>query len=258
MTSDPATRWIFRPRANPRAALRLVCFPYAGGGGSVFRTWPDALPPEIEVLAIALPGREARAREPLFNRLTPLVSSLADAIGPELRTPFAIYGHSLGAMVGFAFARELRRRSLGQPIHLFASARRAPQLPGRTQLHQLPEPELLAVLRRMGGIPDAVLDCPELIAYFLPIMQADIAVSETEMIGLDAPLSCPITAMGGLNDHWVTAAELAAWRAQTTGSFEHEMFPGGHFFLHNEHARLLSSLSRRLSECWPQPRGFLR
>ena len=247
MTSDPAARWIYRPRPNPRAALRLVCFPYAGGSASVFRTWPDALPPDVELLAIALPGRDARAMEPLFDRLTPLIACLADDIGPQLRAPFAIYGHSFGAMLGLGFARELRRRSLGQPVHLFASARRAPQLPGRTPLHPLSDSELLMALRRMGGIPDAVFDAPELIEYFLPIVRADIAASETETIGLDAPLGCPITAMGGVDDDRVSVDELDAWRAQTTGPFEREMFPGGHFFLQSDPQRFLSSLSRRLA-----------
>lgn len=246
MTPDLATRWLVRPRPNPHAALRLVCFPYAGGSATAFRTWPDALPPEVEVLAIALPGRDARAREPQFDRLTPLAASLADAIGPELRAPFAIFGHSFGAMVGFGFARELQRRSLGQPVHFFASARRAPQLAERLPLHGLSDPDLLAALRRMGGIPDAVFDVPELVDYFLPIIRADIAVSETETIGTEAPLRCPITAMGGVGDERVTVDELDAWRAQTTGPFEREMYPGGHFFLQSDRDQVLGSVSRRL------------
>lgn len=247
MTPDPATRWLVRPRPNPRAALRLVCFPYAGGSATVFRTWPDALPPEVEVLAIALPGRDARAREPLVDRLTPLVASLADAIGPELRAPFAIFGHSFGAMVAFGFAHELQRRSLAQPVHFFASARRAPQLAERVPLHGLSGPDLLAELRRMGGTPDAVFNVPELIDYFLPIVRADIAVSETATIGTDAPLSCPITAMGGVGDNRVSVDELDAWGAQTTGPFEREMYPGGHFFVNDDRERVLGSVSRRLT-----------
>lgn len=247
MTADAASRWIVRPRPNPRAALRLVCFPYAGSGATIFRTWPDALPPEVELLAIALPGRDARALEPLVDRLAPLVSSLADEVGPQLRAPFAIFGHSFGAMLGFGFARELQRRKLGQPVHFFASGRRAPQLPERARLHRLSDPELLAALRRMGGIPDAVFDVPEMIEYFLPIVRADIAASEAETIGLDAPLSCPITAMGGISDERVSVDDLDAWRAQTTGPFEREMYAGGHFFLQSDRDRFLSSLSRRLT-----------
>jgi medium-chain acyl-[acyl-carrier-protein] hydrolase len=247
MTPDPASRWLVRPRPNPGAALRLVCFPYAGGGAMAFRTWPEALPPEIEVLAIALPGRDARAREPAFDRLTPLVARLADEVGPQLRAPFALLGHNFGALVGLGVARELQRRKLGEPVHLFASGRRAPQLPERTRLHGLPEPELVAALRRLGGTPDEVFDVPELVEYFLPIVRADIAANESETIGLDAPLSCPITAMGGVDDNRVTVDDLDAWRAQTTGPFEREMYPGGHFFVHGERDRVLGSLSRRLS-----------
>jgi medium-chain acyl-[acyl-carrier-protein] hydrolase len=246
LTSAPASRWIFRPRPHPTARLRLLCFPYAGGGPSLFRTWPAALPPDVEVLAIALPGRESRSREPLFDRLTPLIDSLVDAVGSQLRAPFAIYGHSFGAMVGFGVAQELRRRALGQPVHFFASGRRAPQLSERIPLSRLPDAEFLSALGRMGGIPDAVLAEPELMEYFLPILRADIAVSESGSIGVDAPLRCPITAMGGVDDDRVTVEELEAWRAQTTGAFEREMFPGGHFFLHSEREGLLRSMSRRL------------
>ena len=246
MTSDPAARWIYRPRPNPHARLRLVCFPYAGGGAGVFRTWPKALPPEVELLAIALPGRDARVREPRFDRLTPLVTSLTDALAPQLRAPFAIYGHSFGALVGFGVARELQRRGVSA-VHVFASGRRAPQLPEQAPMHQLPDAELLAVLRRMGGTPDAVFEEPELIAYFLPIVRADIAVNETETIAPDAPLRCPLTVMGGVDDERVTADGLDAWRAQTTAAFDCEMFPGGHFFIHSEREQFLGSLSRRLA-----------
>src|SRR5688500_13729994 len=107
-----ANRWIIRPRRNHEAALRLVCFPFAGGGATVFRTWPESLPGDVEVLAIALPGRESRSRERPIDRLAPLIASMTDAIGAQLQPPFAIYGHSLGALIGFSFARELRRRGL--------------------------------------------------------------------------------------------------------------------------------------------------
>lgn len=226
--------------------MRLVCFPYAGGGASLFRTWPDGLPDAVEVLAVALPGREGRSAERLFDRLAPLVDRMVDELAPRLRAPFAVYGHSLGAMVGFAFVRALQGRSPGQPVQFFASARRAPQIAERTRLRQLSDSDFLSALRRMGGIPDAVFEDRELMEYFLPILRADIAVSETDTIASDAPLGCPITAMGGVDDDRVSADDLEAWRAQTTGSFEREMFPGGHFFLHGERDRLLASLSRRL------------
>jgi medium-chain acyl-[acyl-carrier-protein] hydrolase len=238
--------WILRPRPNPGAALRLLCFPYAGGGGSVFRTWANALPADIELWVIELPGRETRFKERPFQELAPLVAALTDAVGPQLQAPFAIYGHSLGATIGLCFARELRRRSLGGPVHLFASGRRAPQLPEPAPMSRLPEPQFLAGLRQLGGIPDAVLAEPELMAIFVPILRADFAVSEAELPAPDEPLDCPITVLGGTTDEKATIAELEAWRIQTRAAFEREMFPGGHFFIQSARDAFLGSLSRRL------------
>lgn len=247
MEPGPVTPWIVRRRSHPRSALRLLCFPYAGGGTSIFRTWPDALPADVELWGVELPGRETRVKERPFQQLAPLISSLADAVATHLQAPFAIYGHSFGAFLGFSFARELRRRSLGAPVHLFVSGRRAPQLPEPSPMCQLPDPQLLARLRRLGGIPDAVFDEPELMAYFLPILRADITVNESSSPAEEAPLPCPITALGGLTDDRASAGELDAWQAQTSAAFEREIFPGGHFFLQTERTAFLGSLSRRLS-----------
>ena len=241
------TPWLVRPRPNPRAALRLLCFPFAGGGASVFRTWPAALPADIELLAVELPGRETRFRERPFQRLAPLIATLTDAVAPHLQAPFAIYGHSLGALIGFSFARELRRRSLAGPMHLFVSGRRAPQLPERSPMHQLPEPQFLDQLRRLGGIPDALFQQPDIMEVFLPILRADITVAETEPPSPEPPLACPITALGGLTDDKARIEELDAWQAQTSAAFEREIFPGGHFFLQSARTAFLASLSRRLT-----------
>ena len=247
MESGLENPWIIRPRPNPRAALRLVCLPYAGGGASMFRTWPDALPRDVELLAIELPGRERRIKERPFDQLAPLVTALTDAITPELRAPFAIFGHSLGALVGFGLARELRRRGHGGPVHLFASGRRAPQLPETSPMHALPEPQFLARLRRLGGVPEAVLQEAELMAVFLPVLRADFKVSETAGVPYEAPLACPITALGGRTDELAFPDELDAWRAQTSAAFDRQMFAGGHFFLQGERAGVLACLSSRLA-----------
>lgn len=238
--------WIFRPRPNPQAALRLLCFPFAGGGASAFRTWPDALPSTIELWAIEPPGRESRSKEPLVRDLTAFVAALADAIGGELAPPFAILGHSLGAMVGFAFARELRRRGLPGPLHLFASGRRAPQLPELAAIHELPDAAFTQWLRRLGGVPEAVFQEPELLAYFFPILRADIELN-TVVLAADEPLDCPITALRGADDDRVTAEQLDAWQAQTRGAFDREVFPGGHFYIQTARSQFLASLSQRLA-----------
>src|SRR5437899_13023831 len=100
--------WVFRPKPNPRPLLRLFCFPWAGAGAAVYRPWPSALPPEVEVCAVRPPGRESRLREPPFTDLLRLVEGVAAGIRPYLTVPCALFGHSLGAWVAFEIARWVR------------------------------------------------------------------------------------------------------------------------------------------------------
>lgn len=240
------TDWIARPHPNPSARLRLFCFPYAAGGDAMFRTWWQALPADVEVCAIRLPGRDQRLHEPLFSRITPLVEALADALAPELARPHALYGHSMGARVAFELAREQRRRGRAEPALLAVSGRPAPQCPGRDPMHALSTDQMIARLRRLGGTPEAVLREPELMAMFLPILRADLAVNEAEPHRPEPPLACPILALGGTHDERCLRDELDAWRDQTRGGFTAEIFPGGHFFVHTAGRELLAALSRAL------------
>src|SRR5580765_133219 len=105
--------------AAPR--LRLFALPFAGGGASTFRQWPEGLPADIECCAVQLPGRETRYKEPGFVRMANLVAALAESLAPEFDRPFALFGHSMGALVAFELARELRRRRMRLPDVLFVS-----------------------------------------------------------------------------------------------------------------------------------------
>src|SRR3954454_11305125 len=141
-TKDP---WVQRPLPRPGARLRLLLIPHAGGGASAFRGWAEALPPEVEVCPVQLPGRENRMREPAFDRLPPLVEALAGALERWRDLPYAVLGHSNGALIGFELARHARRTGAPGPVHLFASGRRAPHVPSRQRdVYRLPQDELVA------------------------------------------------------------------------------------------------------------------
>jgi medium-chain acyl-[acyl-carrier-protein] hydrolase len=182
-----------------------------------------------------------------FTRLTPLVEALTEAIFPLLDKPFAFFGHSLGALVSFELARELRRRYGMHPVRLFASSGHAPQIPHRGPLiHTLPQREFLAELRRLNGTPKEVLEHEELMEIMLPLIRADFALYETYAYEHDSPLSCPIAAFGGSHDRKVSHGDLAAWRCQTSGSFSSRMFPGDHFFMNANLPLLLEAVCQEL------------
>jgi medium-chain acyl-[acyl-carrier-protein] hydrolase len=205
--------WLQRQQPNPAARLRLFCLPYAGGGASVFRTWADGFESEVDVCPIALPGRERRLREPPYSEPSELVPLLAHVLRPVLDLPFALFGQSLGAGLMFELARELRRLGNQQPVLLAVAARRAPQLPEHRQpLHRLPDDQLVAELSgRYGGIPQAIRDEPSMMRIFLPILRSDLALSERLTYRHEAPLACPLSVFGGLEDGEVSRADLAAW-----------------------------------------------
>lgn len=241
--------WFTSPRPNTRAALRLFCFPYAGGSSHIYRTWPEGLPSGVEIVTAHLPGRGNRINEPPYTNILPLVQELAEVIKPLLDKPFAFFGHSMGAMICFELTRRLRREGGASPRHLFVSGRTAPQLKaGRPSPHDLPPEEFESELRRLKGTPDEVLAHAELMQLMLPLLRADFTLVGTYEYSPEPPLACPISAYGAVDDEEVSRENLEAWREQTTAAFNLRVFPGGHFFLHDSRPLLLRTLAGELNE----------
>ncbi|NTU80897.1 MAG: thioesterase [Chloroflexales bacterium] len=241
--------WLVRGSPQAQARLRLFCFPHAGVGAAIYTPWRALLPPSIELCAIVLPGREGRMRESAYTRLAPLVADLASALEPMLDRPYAIFGHSIGALLGFELARELRRRAAPEPVHLFASARRAPHLrDADPPLYRLSDTQLVEEMqRRYNGIPAVILADRELLSLFLPVMRADVTLADTYLYTPEPPLTCPISALGGDGDHRVSHEELGAWRTHTRSSFGVQLFPGDHFYLQTARAPLIELIAGALS-----------
>lgn len=243
------TRSLVTVSSNRDAVARLFCFPFAGGGASVFRNWAAHVAGDIELVAIQLPGRESRIAETPFTSIRDICAALAVDIAPMLDRPYAFYGHSLGSLVGFSLARELRRIGAPMPIHLFLSGRRAPHLPsGRRPLYDLPREELLAELGRLEGTPRAVLENEELLELFLPLLRADFQVNETYEHATQPPLPCGASVMGGLTDEAADRAQLEAWQEHFEGKVDVSMFPGGHFYVDQALAAIGSRISARMAQ----------
>jgi medium-chain acyl-[acyl-carrier-protein] hydrolase len=248
MMTQALDAWVTCPRPEPRARVRLFCLPYAGGGASIFRHWPNDLAPAVEVCPVQLPGRENRFQEPRYTSLTALVGVLAEVMEPYMDKPFAFFGHSMGALICFELCRTLRARSGPLPAHLFISARPAPQLPRSGPLtHNLPDAEFKQHLSALNGTSQEVFAHAELMQILLPLLRADFALVEGYRYGVEGPLPCPISAFGGLQDESVEQRALAAWSEQAIGAFRLRMFAGDHFFLQSRRSALLQALSLDLT-----------
>jgi surfactin synthase thioesterase subunit len=242
-------QWIIRHKPRVKARFRIFCFPYAGAGASIFNNWDSVVPAGVEVCSIQLPGRETRQTETPFTRIFPLIDALSEVLDPYLELPYSIYGHSMGALLGFEMVRQYRRQERPLPVSLLLSGCRAPQLGDRHRpIHQLPEPEFMAKLRKIDGTPEDVLRNRELMDLMLPVLRADFAVCETYKYLPEPPLPCAIAAFGGTQDPRATRHELVAWREQTSSSFVLRMLPGNHFFVRNAPALFLRFIYQRLED----------
>ncbi|QWF85167.1 thioesterase II family protein [Amycolatopsis sp. CA-230715] len=227
MTTDP---WLQPPIAP--GADRLFCFPFAGGNGTAFKTWRPALAPRTEVWAAMLPARGPRLAEPPTTSLADLVSHLTDSIAKLTDKPFAFFGHSLGSLVAFETARELRRRGLPLPEVLWASGAEGPGTRVvKRHLHGLPHDEFIEALREYNGTPSEVLEHREIMEMLYPALQADFGMAERYEYREEPPLDLPIHALYGDADPHVDYELLQGWGRETTRSFSVHGFDGDHFFL---------------------------
>lgn len=242
-----------RPGVRPPGQVRLYCFPYSGAGASAYRRWGESLPAGVEVVPVELPGRETRFGEPPFDRMGPLVEALGRELPIPEGAPFALFGHSLGALVAFELARRVRRSSGALPVHLFVSACRAPHLPRRhPAVYDLPEPAFRDALRAIGGTPGEILENEELMEIVGPVIRADYAVCDTYRYVPDEPLDCPLSAFGALDDPIVAPSELEGWKEHTRGPFRLRLLPGGHLFLREQRNLILRALTTDLSPCFSE------
>ncbi|UFJ41778.1 alpha/beta fold hydrolase [Brevibacillus humidisoli] len=240
--------WFVSQQSKQPPKLRLFCFPYAGGGSAVYQGWQEELPPEIQLLAAQLPGREKRFTEPACHSLDELIAGLSKAIIPYLDTPVAFFGHSMGALIAYELARELAERYDTHPVHLFVSAKAAPQI-AQTEppVYNLPHQAFIQKLYTLNGTPKEVLENQELMELYEPILRADFEVCDTYCFRPGLRLDCPISIFGGLQDGEIPVADLAAWEELVARSGTVRMYEGDHFFLHKRYKEIVQMIVKDLS-----------
>lgn len=231
--------------AQEAVQLRLFCFHYGGGSASVFRQWVNHLPPDIELLAVQLPGREGRFSEPFIADLLALAGYLRDALAPFLDKPYVVFGHSLGAIKSFEWLRQVKTAGLPAPLLYMPGGACAPHIAYKAEkLAHLPHREFVeALLEKYQDTLGNVLNNNELANIFIPQLRADFGMLEAYQYYGGATLDCPVLALAGMEEKEVSPGELDAWAEHTTGNFRTQRFSGGHFFIHSAEQDLLGTIS---------------
>ncbi|WP_061289658.1 thioesterase II family protein [Azotobacter vinelandii] len=229
--------------------LNLFCLPYSGASAMVYSRWRRGLPDWLQVQPVELPGRGARLGEPLQTDMHALARQLAGELAPRLEQPYALFGHSLGALLAFEIAHALGDLASPPPLALFASGTAAPtrrEEYEKDYSQPKTDEELVAELRDLQGTPEEVLDNEELMSLTLPVLRADFLMCGRYRYRPRPLLELPIHVLGGKEDR-SSMEQLLAWQEETAVGFSLDMVAGGHFFIHEHESRVLKLIRNNLS-----------
>ena len=244
-------RWLARAAPSTDAGIRLFLFPYAGGGGGLYRDWDRAFAPGTDVLPVQLPGREERFREPAISQIDQLSDVIAEALLPLCDRPFILFGWSMGARIAHAVAR--RCEVAGRVPHLLVvAANSAPHLPyRRPRIHDLSGEDFWRGVANFGGAPRELLAEPELRDLVEPMLRADFALIETAPLAKTPSVTCPVAAITATEDALVDANDVAAWQEATSGPSLLLRVSGDHFCLRDDPGSVQAAV--RLALDWAPP-----
>jgi len=224
--------------------FRLLCLPQAGGTASSFATWRPVVPAGVEVATIGLPGRGIRAAEPAPATVQELADSLVGDLRDAVTSPYALFGHSFGALVAYELTRRLELAGLPAPTALLVSASRPPHDPPTGRVSQLDDDGLLRWLERIGGVPPELRRYTRFLRYAIDTIRTDLALAERFRVAEPAPVHCDLRVFGGSGDVLAPREQLESWRPCAAAGFSVTVLPGGHAYPYADPRRTLTALLR--------------
>lgn len=229
-------------------SVTLFCLPCAGASATVYLRWRRLVPGWITIEPVELPGRGSRMREPFQEDCRTLTADLCDRVMSVSSGQYALFGHSMGALLAYGIVRGLLARKVVPPLALLVAGCEAPVCQDSERYAGMQDHDaLMSDLRELGGTPEAVFDEPELLAMTLDLLRADYRICGSFRYERLLRLPVPVHAFGGRADS-IDASELYAWQRETSRSFTLDWFEGGHFFLRQSEERFLSVLIERLAQ----------
>lgn len=244
MSNKIQSPWFVTDMVKSSSEINLFCFPYSGGGASLYRDWNKRFPSLINVFAIEYPGHESRIQEQPLDTLPNLVDLLCEEFRGALQKPFAFFGHSLGGKVAFETAKAISNRLFRSPLCCIIAGCSAPFL----QIASTGDPgkdDMMRLLHAYRKTPVGLLEDAQAMDYFLPAVQADFAM-ERFCSPRGELAQFPLCVLAGEEDTICPLDEVRAWQSVAACQYELKQFPGGHFFPQTETRRLVHYITSRL------------
>ncbi|WP_040726469.1 type I polyketide synthase [Nocardiopsis chromatogenes] len=247
-------RRLIRFEARPESAVRLYCFPYAGGGSAAFRDWARTAPDWLDVVAVEPAGRADRpASEPPCDDVRYL-REVAEEVRADAGTdPVVFCGLSSGAAAAVdLLGGPLADWAHGGRLAALCAVGRSPVTPGAAAPECPPDSYLM--------VPEEVRDDAEWRRSALPVLMADLEadrraedrIAERMRRGPTALLDCPIQVHCGTEDPSFPAASAGEW-ARVSGNplTEVRLHEGGHDFMLVHRRRILDQVAALLERLLP-------
>lgn len=235
-------RTVIRIKKMPKK-MKIFCIHFAGGNKYSYKSLVEKAPEGMELISLELPGRGGRTNEFLISDMESAVEDLFQQIKGQLSEPYAIFGHSMGALLGFLLAHKIQAHNLPLPKNLLLTGRQAPSIPLKgVPGHLLPKPALIKRLATYGGKFDFLLNEPELLDYFLPVIRKDFQIIETYRHESVEKLNVPITVVTGTEEA-IDDAAAQAWAKETTRGFNFLKMEGKHFFIFDHEEALIELMT---------------
>ncbi len=227
--------------------INVFCLPYAGGSKYSFWCYQRHVRANLNLVPIELPGRGSRMEEPLMDDIHRVVEDVLQQIAGLLHQPYAIYGHSMGTLLGYLLTRKIIAAGYPPPLQLFFTGRAGPSVKkDRSNICDLPRAGFFTELKKLGGITEDLVGNEELMEIFEPVIRADLRALATYEHRTVPAFTIPITVMTGTEED-MEEADIRSWQQETTQPVKYYTFTGNHFFIFNHAEEIMNIMSAAMA-----------
>ncbi|MDZ4267629.1 MAG: thioesterase domain-containing protein [Mycobacterium sp.] len=208
-----------------------ILFPHAGGAAAAYRGFALALAARgVDTYIVQYPQRGERLADPAPETIGGLAAEILGAADWARLGPLRLFGHCMGALVGFEFTRLAEHHGI-TVRELWASASQAPCTVAGSRPAPTTDREMLADIVELGGTDASLLDDEDFLDLLLPAVRADYRAFNRYSCDRTVRISADIHTVGGRDDHRVELDLLRQWESHTGAAFTFTLFDGGHFYV---------------------------